>query len=122
MALGSDYQCHSCGREFSAAVVRVEGTPVVPLPYPEAAVVAADEPDLAGILPERPIILGGDADLHARVATALGGPANYIFVADEEALALPPSGASAAGVGFASPLAAPDNAAAIARFLASVGL
>jgi arginase family enzyme len=75
VAVGPDYECHSCGREFSAGLVRVPrawGTggeamaaaARLPLPYPEAAVV--DEDTLAGQtlgvaadLPERPLVLGG---------------------------------------------------------------
>src|SRR5213075_2022133 len=50
VALGPDYECHSCGRTFSAGLVRVPrawgdgGEPMIestllPLDYPEAAVV-----------------------------------------------------------------------------------
>jgi arginase family enzyme len=75
VALGPDYQCHSCGREFGAGMIRVprawgdggEGMAEaarLSLPYPEVAVV--DEDTLrdqvivvAAELPERPLILGG---------------------------------------------------------------
>jgi len=75
VALGPDYQCHSCGREFGAGMMRVprawgdggEGMAEaarLSLPYPEVAVV--DEDTLrdqvivvAAELPERPLILGG---------------------------------------------------------------
>jgi hypothetical protein len=120
VALGAEYQCHSCGREFAAAVVRLEGTPQLGLPYPEAAVAAIDDPDLAGILPQRPIVLGGDEQLHERVRAVVGP--SYLFVPDEAALAARPSGARLDGVGFAAAVAVPDNAAAIARFLAALGL
>jgi arginase family enzyme len=75
VALGPEYECHSCGRSFRAGLVRVPrawgdgGEPMVeaaalPLAYPEAAVV--DEETLgeqtlavASDLPERPLVLGG---------------------------------------------------------------
>jgi arginase family enzyme len=79
VALGPDYQCHSCGREFAAGLVRVprawghtrdggagmvEAALGLALPYPEASVVAEDTLAdqvlvLASELPERPLILGG---------------------------------------------------------------
>jgi hypothetical protein len=122
VALGTDYQCHSCGREFVAAVVRVEGTPAVELPYPEAAVVAVDDPDLGGVLPARPIVLGGDGDFHARIRQALADPDAYLVVDDSAALSEPSRGEQPSGVGFTGAVAVPDNAAAIARFLSAIGL
>jgi arginase len=75
VAMGGDYQCHSCGREFSAAIVRVPrawgdggermaDAARLELPWPEAAVVAEDTLDaqndaIARELPARPLILGG---------------------------------------------------------------
>jgi arginase family enzyme len=75
VALGPGYECHACGREFSAGLVRVPqawgdgGESMaeaarLPLPYPEVAVVEEDslgEQNLAIAteLPERPLILGG---------------------------------------------------------------
>jgi arginase len=79
VAIGPDYQCHACGREFAAGLVRVprawgrtrdggagmvEAATALDLPYPEAAVVAQDTLAdqalvLASELPERPLILGG---------------------------------------------------------------
>ena len=80
VALGLDYECHACGRTFAAGLVRVPrawgvgGEPMVeaaglPLPYPEAAVVAADSLDeqrraVAAELPERPLVLGGCCCAH----------------------------------------------------------
>ena len=80
VALGPDYQCHSCGREFHAGMVRVPrawgegGEPMaeaalLPLPYPEAAVVeeeslGAQNLAIAAELPERPLVLGGDCCAH----------------------------------------------------------
>jgi arginase len=75
VALGPDYQCHSCGREFAAGLVRVprawgDGGEVMaeaaslPLGYPEAAIIVEDSLGeqslaLAAELPERPLVLGG---------------------------------------------------------------
>jgi arginase len=75
VALGPDYECHSCGREFHAGLVRVpqawgeEGEAMaeaawLELPYPEAAIVEAESLEeqslaLAADLPERPLVLGG---------------------------------------------------------------
>jgi arginase len=80
VALGPDYECHACGREFAAGLVRVprawgEGgesmaqAARLPLPYPEAAVVEEDtlgEQNLALALelPERPLVLGGCCCAH----------------------------------------------------------
>jgi arginase len=75
VAIGSDYQCHACGREFAAGLVRVPrawgsgGDAMaeaarLPLPYPEAAVVEEStlgEQTLAvaAELPARPVVVGG---------------------------------------------------------------
>jgi arginase len=75
VALGPGYECHACGREFAAGLVRVpqawgEGgesmaeAARLPFPYPEAAVVEEEtlgEQNLAIAteLPERPLVLGG---------------------------------------------------------------
>ena len=75
VAIGPGYECHACGREFGAGLVRVpqawgEGgesmaeAARLPLPYPETAVVEEDTLDeqtlaLAIDLPERPLVLGG---------------------------------------------------------------
>jgi hypothetical protein len=75
VAIGPEYQCHACGREFAAGLVRVprawgEGgeamaeAAAMALPWPEAAVV--EEPTLEEqiaaemrLLPGRPLVLGG---------------------------------------------------------------
>jgi arginase len=80
VAIGPEYQCHSCGREFAAGLVRVpkawgEGgaamadAAMMTVPWPEAA--AIDEPTLeaqiartARELPERPLVLGGCCCAH----------------------------------------------------------
>ena len=80
VAIGPDYQCHSCGREFAAGLVRVPtawGTggetmaaaAYLELPWPEAAVVEEatldDEIEVIGrTLPTRPFVLGGSCCAH----------------------------------------------------------
>jgi arginase family enzyme len=80
VALGPGYECHACGREFAAGLVRVprawgEGgesmaeAARLPLPYPEAAVIEEDTLGeqnlaLATELPERPLVLGGCCCAH----------------------------------------------------------
>jgi arginase len=75
VAVGPDYQCHACGREFAAGLVRVPrawgrgGEPMaaaaaMQLPWPEAATVAEETLDdqivvLQRELPARPLVLGG---------------------------------------------------------------
>jgi arginase len=81
VALGPEYQCHACGREFPAGLVRVprawgrggesmaEAARWIQLPYPEAGIV--DEPSLeeqtlavASDLPDRPLVVGGCCCAH----------------------------------------------------------
>ncbi len=80
VAMDAEYQCHSCGREFAAGLVRVprawgEGGEAMaaaaslPLPYPEAAVIeegTLDEQIAAQMrnLPARPLVLGGCCCAH----------------------------------------------------------
>ncbi len=87
VALGPDYQCHSCGAEFGAGLVRVprawgkggEGmaqAASLELPYPEAAVIAEDTLGdqhlvLASELPERPLVLGGCCCAHVGAVEGL---------------------------------------------------
>ena len=87
VALGPDYQCHACGREFAAGLVRVprawgDGGETMaeaahtPLPYPAAAVIEADSLAeqnllLASELPDRPIVLGGCCCSHVGAIEAL---------------------------------------------------
>jgi len=96
VALGGDYECHSCGRTFRAAVVRVprawgEGGEAMaeaaqlPLPYPEAAVVdedtlAAQSLALARELPDRPIVLGGCCCAHIGAVEGLAARRGRISV------------------------------------------
>jgi arginase len=87
VALGPDYQCHACGREFGAGLVRVPrawgdgGEPMaeaaeLPLAFPETGVV--DEESLgdqslalAADLPERPLVLGGCCCAHVGAVEGL---------------------------------------------------
>jgi len=87
VALGPEYQCHSCGREFCAGLVRVPrawGTggetmaeaAWLRLPYPETGVIEADTLAeqtllLAAELPDRPVILGGCCCSHVGPIEAL---------------------------------------------------
>lgn len=87
VAVGSDYECHSCGRTFSAGMVRVprawgDGgeamieSATLPLDYPETAVIEEDSLHaqnlaLASDLPVRPLILGGCCCSHVGAIEAL---------------------------------------------------
>jgi arginase len=87
VALGPDYECHSCGRTFGAGLVRVpqawgDGGEAMAeaawleLPYPETAVVEADTLEeqslaLAADLPERPLVLGGCCCSHVGAVEGL---------------------------------------------------
>jgi arginase len=87
VAIGPGYECHACGREFAAGLVRVprawgaggEGIAEaarLPLPYPEAAVVEEDTLGdqtlaLAAELPERPLVLGGCCCTHVGAVEGL---------------------------------------------------
>jgi arginase family enzyme len=80
VAIGPEYQCHACGREFAAGLVRVPRAwgdggeamaqaAAMELPWPEAAVI--EEATLAEqvaaqmrSLPERPLVLGGCCCAH----------------------------------------------------------
>jgi len=75
VAMGPDYECHSCGRTFAAGLVRVPrawgdgGEPMIEaasllLDYPEAGLVEEDSLQaqalaMAADLPQRPLVLGG---------------------------------------------------------------
>lgn len=75
VAIGPDYQCHSCGREFAAGLVRVprawgdggeemKAAAAMSIPWPEAASVEEETLELqveatGRVLPERPLVLGG---------------------------------------------------------------
>jgi arginase len=76
VAVGSEYQCHACGREFAAGLVRVPrawgdesgqlmaGAAAMTVPWPEAATIEEDTLDeqidaMSRELPARPLVLGG---------------------------------------------------------------
>ena len=77
VAIGPEYECHSCGRTFAAGLVRVPrawggdargqlmiDSAMLPLDYPEATVVEEDSLHaqsltMASELPVRPLVLGG---------------------------------------------------------------
>ena len=97
VALGPGYECHACGREFAAGMVRVprawgdsSGQTMaeaarLPFPYPEAAVVEEDtlgEQTLAvaSELPERPLVLGGCCCSHIGAVEALAARHGRIAV------------------------------------------
>ena len=87
--LGSEYQCHSCGREFTAGLVRVPrawgsggeamaASASLALPYPEADVIACETLEeqtavLASSLPGRPLVLGGCCCAHTGAIRGLAG-------------------------------------------------
>lgn len=80
VAVGTEYQCHACGREFASGLVRVptawgkDGETMadaarMELPWPEAAVVEeqsleAEIAQVAHELPARPFVLGGSCCAH----------------------------------------------------------
>jgi arginase family enzyme len=96
VALGPDYQCHACGRAFGAGLVRVPRAwgkggetmaeaALLPLPYPEAAVVDEDSLELQSLvlasdLPERPLVLGGCCCAHVGAVEGLGARYGRISV------------------------------------------
>ena len=87
VAVGPDYECHSCGRTFAAGLVRVPrawgdgGEPMIesawlPLDYPEASIVEegtlrAQSLALASDLPARPLVLGGCCCSHVGAVEGL---------------------------------------------------
>ncbi len=88
VAIGPAYECHACGAEYGAGLVRVprawgtggEGmvaaATALDLPYPEAAVVTEETLGdqtlvVASELPERPLVLGGCCCAHIGAVEAL---------------------------------------------------
>ena len=96
VALGPEYQCHSCGAEFAAGLVRVPrawGTggeamaaaAWLELPYPEAGVIEEESLHeqtlaLAVGLPERPLVLGGCCCSHVGAVQGLARRAGRLAV------------------------------------------
>ena len=94
--MGAGYECHACGREFAAGLVRVprawgaggqalaDGANLA-LPYPETAVVTKDSlaeqtSRLAAALPERPIVLGGCCCAHVGAVQGLADRVDRLAV------------------------------------------
>jgi arginase family enzyme len=88
VAVGPEFECHSCGRSFGAGLVRVprawggggeamaRAALELELPYPETAVVEEDTLGeqnlvLASELPVRPVVLGGCCCAHVGAVEAL---------------------------------------------------
>ena len=122
VALGPEYQCHSCGREFGAGLVRVPrawGTggeamaeaAWTALPYPETAVIEADTLAeqtllLAAELPDRPVVLGGCCCSHVGAIEALSAGEECLAVVWIDAhgdLNTPQTSPSGQRVGDAAP-------------------
>lgn len=80
VAIGPEYQCHSCGREFDAGLVRLDGG--LDLPWP----------DVGRDLPRRPLVSGGTRAEHEGVAAGLGG-VPIVWVEAGEAVGPFPEGA-----------------------------
>jgi arginase family enzyme len=96
VAVGPDYECHSCGRVFHSGLVRVpqawgtEGEAMaeaafLELPYPEVAVIEADTLEeqnlaLAADLPVRPLVLGGDCCSHIGAVEGLAARQDRLAV------------------------------------------
>lgn len=96
VAVGPEYECHVCGRQFAAGLVRVPrawgsgGDEMaqaahLPLPYPEAACVdeetlGAQTLAVASSLPERPLVLGGCCCSHMGAVEGLANRRGRIAV------------------------------------------
>ncbi len=87
VAVGPGYECHACGREFKAGLIRVprawgkggekmaEGA-ALGVPYPETGSILqesleAQSAELAAALPERPLVLGGCCCSHVGAVRGL---------------------------------------------------
>ena len=96
VAIDEGYECHRCGRTFSAGLVRVPrawgdgGEPMVeaaslPLDYPEVAVVeeetlAMQTLAVASDLPARPLVLGGCCCAHVGAVEGLAARHGLVAV------------------------------------------
>ena len=139
VAVGDSYECHVCGREFVAAVVRVprawgKGGEAMaeaaglPLFYPEAAVIECETlleqtPALAAALPVRPIVVGGCCCSHTGAIVGLArrvGRLGVVWLDAHGDLNTPES--SPSGNAWGMPLRAAIDAGAVApRNVALVG-
>jgi arginase len=96
VAIGPEYECHSCGRVYLAGMVRVPqawgdgGESMaeaawLELPYPETAIIEAETLEeqtlaLAADLPERPLILGGCCCSHIGAVEGLAARQDRLSV------------------------------------------
>src|SRR3954453_12949746 len=96
VAVDDGYECHSCGRTFTAGLVRVPrawgdgGEPMVeaaslPLDYPEVAVVeeetlAMQTLAVASDLPARPLVLGGCCCAHVGAVEGLAARHGHVAI------------------------------------------
>lgn len=96
VALGPDYECHSCGAVYRAGLVRVPrawgsggeemaAAARTALPYPDVATVeeetlAEQSLALAAVLPERPLVLGGCCCAHIGAIEGLAARVNRLGV------------------------------------------
>jgi arginase len=96
VAIGPDYECHACGAEFGAGLVRVPrawGTggehmaagAAVAVPWPEVAVIeeatlGEQELALATALPERPLVVGGCCCSHVGAIEGLAARLDRLAV------------------------------------------
>jgi arginase len=96
VAIGPCYECHACGREFYAGLVRVprawgeDGDAMaaaarLPFPYPETAVIDEGSLEeqtlaLATELPDRPLVVGGCCCAHIGAVEALAARHGRIAV------------------------------------------
>jgi len=94
--IGPDYQCHSCGREFAAGLVRVPrawgdggermaAAARMALPWPEAATIERETLEAqidatARVLPERPFLLGGCCCSHVGAVEGLAARHGQVAV------------------------------------------
>src|SRR6185436_3971361 len=96
VALGPEYQCHACGRTFSAGLVRVPRAwgsggdamaeaASLELPFPEAGTVEEGSLSeqtlaLASELPDRPLVLGGCCCAHVGAVEGLAARHGHVAV------------------------------------------
>lgn len=94
--VGDGYQCHACGREYAAGLVRVPRAhgrggeamaeaAALALPYPEAAVIASDSLEAqiaaqAAASPPRSVVLGGCCCAHVGAIESLAARSGDLAV------------------------------------------
>ena len=96
VAIGSGYECHACGAEFAAGLVRVPRAwgsggeemaagASLALPYPdtgsvERVTLEEQTTELASVLPERPIVVGGCCCSHVGAVRGLAARGGRLAV------------------------------------------